>query len=114
MINPATEQPFTEVATADLPDVSTAVKSAQIAWESGWRDLTPGKRTEVLFSVARKRREQSEETAQLETLQIGKPIGDARDEAALGARVFEYSNTSPRCSTPRRSWSTACGAPLAR
>src|SRR5207237_3547324 len=24
------------------------------------------------------------------TVQIGKPIGDARDEAALGARVFEY------------------------
>jgi acyl-CoA reductase-like NAD-dependent aldehyde dehydrogenase len=26
----------------------------------------------------------------LETLHIGKPISDARDEAALGARVFEY------------------------
>ena len=90
LINPANEEAFAEVAAADAADVNVAVESAQRAWESGWRDLTPGKRTEVLFSVARKLREQSEETAQLETLQIGKPIGDARDEAALGARVFEY------------------------
>jgi betaine-aldehyde dehydrogenase len=70
--------------------VDAAVESAQRAWETGWRDLAPGKRTEVLFNVARKLRDHVEEIAQLETLHIGKPIGDARDEAALGARVFEY------------------------
>src|SRR5437899_5459038 len=90
LINPATEEPFVEVAAADAADVDTAVESAQRAWETGWRDLTPGKRTEILFNVARKLREDGEEIAQLETLQIGKPISDARDEAALGARVFEY------------------------
>ncbi len=90
LINPATEEPFVEVATADAADVNTAVESAQRAWETGWRDLTPGKRTEILFNVARMLREQMEEIAQLETLHIGKPISDARDEAALGARVFEY------------------------
>src|SRR2546429_5758361 len=31
-----------------------------------------------------------EEIAQLDTLHVGKPISDARDEASLGARVFEY------------------------
>src|SRR6266536_2276497 len=90
LINPATEEPFVEVAAADAPDVEAAVESAQRAWETGWRDLAPGKRTEVLFNVARKLRDHIEEIAQLETLHIGKPISDARDEAALGARVFEY------------------------
>src|SRR5881296_1898340 len=90
LINPATEEPFVEVAAADAADVDTAVDSAQRAWESGWRDLAPGKRTEILFSVARRLRDHIEEIAQLETLHIGKPISDARDEAALGARVFEY------------------------
>ena len=90
LINPATEEPLVEVASADASDVDAAVESAQRAWETGWRDLTPGKRTEILFNVARKLREDGEEIAQLETLQIGKPISDARDEAALGARVFEY------------------------
>ena len=90
LLNPAIEEPFADVATADVKDVNTAVESAQRVWESGWRDLTPGKRMEILFNVARALREQIEEIAQLETLQIGKPISDARDEAALGARVFDY------------------------
>ena len=90
LVNPATEAPFAEVASADLADVNAAVESAQRAWESGWRDLAPGKREAVLHAVARKLREHLEEIAQLEMLQIGKPISDARDEAGLGARVFEY------------------------
>ena len=90
LINPASEEPFAEVAAADVTDISAAIDSAQRAWESGWRDLTPGKRTEILFRVASKLREQIENIAQLETLHIGKPISDARDEASLGARVFEY------------------------
>jgi acyl-CoA reductase-like NAD-dependent aldehyde dehydrogenase len=90
LINPATEEAFAEVAAAEVSDVNAAVESAQQAWESGWRDLAPGKRTEILFNVARLLRENLERIAQLETLQIGKPISDARDEAGLGARVFEY------------------------
>jgi acyl-CoA reductase-like NAD-dependent aldehyde dehydrogenase len=90
LINPATEQALGEVAGADAALVASAVEAAHRAWESGWRDLAPGKRTEILFNVARKLREHVEEIAQLEMLQIGKPIADARDEAGLGARVFEY------------------------
>jgi len=90
LINPATEAPFAEVAAADIADVQAAVESAHRAWESNWRDLAPGKRTDILFNVARLLRENLEEIAQLETLHIGKPISDARDEAALGARVFEF------------------------
>ena len=90
LVNPATEEVFAEVANASVADVNAAVDSAQSAWESGWRDLTPGKRSDVLFNVARLLRENSERIAHLEMLQIGKPISDARDEAALGARVFEF------------------------
>ncbi len=90
LINPATEAALCEVAAAEVAEVNAAVESAQRAWESGWRDLAPGKRAAILFDVARKLRENLEEIAQLEMLQIGKPISDARDEAGLGARVFEY------------------------
>jgi betaine-aldehyde dehydrogenase len=90
LINPTTEEAFAEVAAADHSDVKAAVESAHQAWESGWRELAPGKRTEILFNVARVLRENLERIAQLETLHIGKPIADARDEAGLGARVFEY------------------------
>ncbi|MCX7915272.1 MAG: aldehyde dehydrogenase family protein, partial [Verrucomicrobiae bacterium] len=60
------------------------------AFETVWRDLAPGKRAEVLYAVARLIREHLEELAQLEMRNVGKPISDARDEVALGARVFEY------------------------
>ena len=90
LINPATEEAFASVAAAALADVDRAVESAQRAWESGWRDLSPGKRSDLLYAVARVLRENLEWLAQLETLQIGKPIADARDEAGLGARVFEF------------------------
>ncbi len=90
LINPATEERFVDVAAADPADVEAAVQSAHKAWESGWRDLAPAKREALLHAVARKLRDHLEEIAQLELLHIGKPIGDARDEAGLGARVFEY------------------------
>jgi len=90
LTNPATEETFAEVASADVGDVNAAVESAHKAWISSWRDLSPGKRTDILFNVARALRDNVERIARLETLHIGKPITDARDEAALGARVFEF------------------------
>jgi betaine-aldehyde dehydrogenase len=90
LVNPATEEPLGEVVGAGLEDVDAAVRSAHGAWEKSWRDLAPGKRGEVLYNVARVLRENIEDIARLEMLQIGKPISDARDEAGLGARVFEF------------------------
>jgi len=90
LTNPATEEVFTSVAAADPADVNAAIESARRAWEGGWRDLAPGKRSDILHQVSRALRENLEWIAQLELLQIGKPIADARDEAGLGARVFEF------------------------
>jgi acyl-CoA reductase-like NAD-dependent aldehyde dehydrogenase len=90
LTNPAMEEALVEVAAADSADVDAAVRTAHQAWEGGWRDLAPGKREAALHAVARLLREHLEEIAQLEMLQIGKPISDARDETGLGARVFEY------------------------
>lgn len=90
LTNPATEQVFAEVQSAQTEDVDGAVVSAQKTWETGWRDLSPGKRSEILFKVAQLLRENLETLAQLEMMQIGKPISDARDEVGLGARVFEF------------------------
>lgn len=90
LINPATEDRFVEVAAADLRDAEAAIQSAHQAWEGGWRDLAPAKREATLHAIARLLRTHLEEIAKMESEQIGKPISDARDEAGLGARVFEY------------------------
>ena len=88
--NPATEQVFCEVSAATVADVQDAVDGAQRTYEGEWRDLSPRKRTDILFNIARLLRENLETLAQLECRNIGKPISDARDEISLGARVFEY------------------------
>lgn len=90
VINPATEELLVEVASASVREVETAIPGAQRTYEQNWRDCPPGRRAEILFQVARVLREHAEELAQLESLSIGKPISDARDEIAMGARTFEY------------------------
>jgi acyl-CoA reductase-like NAD-dependent aldehyde dehydrogenase len=89
-INPATEEMFAEVEAASAGDIDAAVTGAQRTYQKTWRDLAPGRRAELLFNVAAAIRQQAESIAQLECRNIGKPISDARDEVALGARVFEY------------------------
>ena len=84
-INPASEETFAEVAAASLKDLETAIEGAHQAFTREWRDLTPRKRTDVLFKVAHAIRAHAEELAQLESQNIGKPISDARDEVELGA-----------------------------
>jgi betaine-aldehyde dehydrogenase len=90
VINPATEETLCETASASPRDVRTAAEGAQRAYEKEWRDLKPARRAEILFRLAQEIRLRAEELAQLEMLNIGKPISDARDEIALGARTFEY------------------------
>jgi betaine-aldehyde dehydrogenase len=90
VINPATEETLCEAASASTRDVEIAAAGAQQAYEKEWRDVKPARRAEILFRFAQEIRLRAEELAQLEMLNIGKPISDARDEIALGARTFEY------------------------
>src|SRR4051794_8077530 len=89
-INPATEESFAEVEAASVQDIDAAVNGAQRAFEMIWREMTPGKRADLLFGIARAIRQDAEVIAEIESRNIGKPIADARDEVALGARVFDY------------------------
>jgi betaine-aldehyde dehydrogenase len=86
-VNPLREV-FCEVSAATVADVNVAVAGAETF--AGWRDLIPRQRADILFQVARRIRDNLESLATLESRNIGKPISDARDEIALGARVFEY------------------------
>src|SRR5215212_2612285 len=90
IINPATEEVWTEVPAMSVDDVDRAVNAAQKTFEQTWRDMKPGRRAEILFNISRLIRQHLEEIAQIEVKSIGKPINDARDEVALGARIFEY------------------------
>lgn len=90
LVNPSDNEIVAEVNAAGVAEINLAVDEADRAFQQHWRDVPPGKRTEILFNIAKHIRENSERLAQAEMRNIGKPIADARDEIALGARVFEY------------------------
>lgn len=90
LINPATEETWAELDQVSESVANEAVESAHGTFESSWRDLAPGARARILFDLAAEIRRRTEELAQWECQNIGKPISDARDEIGLGATVFEY------------------------
>lgn len=90
VINPATEAPCAEVAPATTADLDRAAQGALKAFTGGWRDLAPGKRTDLLFAVGRAIRARADELAKLESMNTGKPIVDALDEVDMAARTFDY------------------------
>jgi acyl-CoA reductase-like NAD-dependent aldehyde dehydrogenase len=90
IVNPATEETFADVSSATASEIGQAVEAGQAAFESGWRDMPPGQRAELLHGLAKRIRDNVEAIAQLETRNVGKPIGDARWEVDAGAKVFEY------------------------
>ena len=89
-INPATEQPLAEVATADDADVDRAVAAARRAFDR-WSTLSGAARGRYLFRIARLLQERAREFAVLETLDNGKPIKESRDvDVPLAAAHFFY------------------------
>src|SRR5690242_4166755 len=90
LINPADERPFHAVADASVQEVEAAVKGAAGTWETGWRDLAPGARSEILHRLAGLIEANARQIAELDSRSMGKPIGAARDEVLMGARTFRY------------------------
>jgi gamma-glutamyl-gamma-aminobutyraldehyde dehydrogenase/4-guanidinobutyraldehyde dehydrogenase/NAD-dependent aldehyde dehydrogenase len=67
-----------EVCAAQAEDVDDAVRAARAAFEAGgWSQADPRTRKRVLLRLADLVREHREELALLESLDVGKPIGDA-------------------------------------
>ena len=77
--NPATGRPLAEIARCGEEDVDRAVASARQAFEDGrWRNVAPKDRKRVLIRFADLIDARLDELALLETLDVGKPIRDAR------------------------------------
>jgi acyl-CoA reductase-like NAD-dependent aldehyde dehydrogenase len=76
-LDPATGQVLARVAEGDEADVDLAVKAARRAFDEEWSTLSPGARGRLLFRLADLIEEHSEELAQLETLDNGKPLTES-------------------------------------
>jgi len=77
-ISPIDGRVLTQIAAGDAADIDRAVNAARRAFEDGrWARQTPVQRKAILLKLAALMREHAEELALLETLDMGKPIGDA-------------------------------------
>ncbi len=77
-VNPADGRVLTSVAACDGADVDRAVAAARAAFEDGrWSGLPPAVRKKKLLRFAELIGEHKHELALLETLDMGKPIGDS-------------------------------------
>ena len=91
VFNPSSGTVLAHVPKGDTEDVRAAVDAARDAFEDPtWRGMDPSKRGRLLYKVAQTLRERLADFAKLETINNGKPLGQAKGDVAMAARHFEY------------------------
>ncbi len=90
--NPATGETLANVAEGDAEDINRAVRAARNAFDSGpWSRLTPSERGRILWRVGDLILQYTDELAQLESLDNGKPVEVAKAaDVPLAADLFHY------------------------
>ena len=89
VIAPATGETIAEVPRCSEEDVDRAVEAAQAALPE-WLEKTPKERSELLHKLADVIEENAEELAQLESVNVGKPLMASRDEMPFSADNLRF------------------------
>ena len=87
--NPATGEKNSEVAFAETADIDKAVKAAQAAFPA-WAAFSPIERGLVLLKIADIIDANAEMLATAETMDNGKPLGQALGDISCAADQFRY------------------------
>jgi aldehyde dehydrogenase (NAD+) len=90
VLDPSTGATFAQIARGNAADVDRAVRSARAAYEGAWGLLSAAERGRLLRRWADLVEANAEELAQLESQDTGKPLKQARADAAALARYFEF------------------------
>jgi len=96
VINPATCETIAEVPRGTEGDVGRAVEAAKKAFEE-WRETTPADRQTALLKLADAIDEHTDELAEVESQNVGKPLSYARDEMPVCADNLRFFAGAARC-----------------
>ncbi len=90
--NPATGQVLADVAEGDAEDINRAVAAARAAFDTGpWRKMTASERGRLIWKLGDLLDQHTQEFAELETLDNGKPLTISRAaDVPLAAELFRY------------------------
>jgi 1-pyrroline dehydrogenase len=89
VLNPATGDSIGSVPNMSADEVDEVVEKAKAALPE-WLDATPGERAELLLKLAEVISDNAEELAQIESRNVGKPIGLAREEMPFAADNLRF------------------------
>lgn len=87
--DPATGLTLTSVASASVQDGMDALDSA-VAAQADWAATPPRERAEILRAAYELLTERADEFALLITMEMGKPLAQAKAEVAYGAEFFRW------------------------
>ncbi|MDT4922482.1 MAG: hypothetical protein QOG01_195 [Pseudonocardiales bacterium] len=94
VVNPATEQVVTSIELFDEEQTDAAIARSRAAFAS-WRTVSPGDRARLLRRFAEAVDGDAEHLAQLEVINSGHTIGNARWEAGNVRDVIAYYSGAP-------------------
>jgi aldehyde dehydrogenase (NAD+) len=90
VVNPSDGAAFAEIARGGAAEVAAAVRAARSAFEGAWGRVPPVERGRLLMKLARAIADRHDWLSELESRDTGKPMKQARADAAALARYFEY------------------------
>ncbi|HEY1608023.1 MAG TPA: aldehyde dehydrogenase family protein [Paraburkholderia sp.] len=90
VLDPSDGQRFTRIARGNAADIDAAVHAARRAFEGAWGKTNAIERSRLLYKLSTLVAQHHEELAQLEARDTGKPLKQARADAAALARYFEF------------------------
>jgi phenylacetaldehyde dehydrogenase len=90
--DPATQEKIAEVPAGEKADVDLAVAAARRAFDVGpWSRLVPAERSRLVWRLGELLEKYADEFAQIETLDNGKPLSNARNTDVQGSvEMFRY------------------------
>jgi acyl-CoA reductase-like NAD-dependent aldehyde dehydrogenase len=94
IVNPATEQPVSQLESATAEQADEVIARA-VAAQRRWRDVAPGDRARLLRRFAEHVDSRVDELAALETAEAGHPVGAATWEAGQVRDVLLYYSAAP-------------------
>lgn len=90
VLNPSDGAEIGRLARGTAREVDAACRAADAALNGPWGRITAAERGRLLLRLAELIRRDAERLAALESLDVGKPIRQARADAAACARYFEF------------------------
>jgi len=90
--DPATQEIIAHVPLGDKADIDLAVAAARRAFDSGpWSRMSPGERSRIVWKLGDLLEKYADEFAELEALDNGKPVTNARKGDVQGSiEMFRY------------------------